>query len=294
MKKLHKAFLIAALATSALALMACSDDDDDDSSSSSVSASLPKSVGTNEVGGKKFTLTEDESTSTWEFSDSTVKLTETSSDGTWIGNYKYTYDQNKGILSFGYISEVDNGITISSVSDYVKKEKQKLEAKGKTWTDTRLEYYTAEGTAAYNTPLVFKYELNGSMLKLTPNYFSGTLPARGKFKVSTNSRCITLGEGEGGRIKIEDIDNSSDTRYYGYPTYSNGSFSGTLYEGHGEKSVGTIAGTYTTSGTGTSGSTVTLTFTTIPSELTGLEKDKAYTLNQVSYEDKVYLYTLVE
>ena len=289
MKKLHKAFLIAALAISALALMACSDDDDD-SGSSPVSASLPKSVGTNEVSGKKFTLTNNSVTFTWDFSDTTAKYTATSSGNTRIVNYKYTYDQNKGILSFGYISVVVNGTTISSVSDYVKMIKQALEAEGETWTSTMSAYYTAETTANYKTPDVVKYALDGTTLKLTPYYFSGTLPTTAGFEVSLNSGYIELTAGDAGRIKIED----NGTKYYGFPTYSNGTFSGTLYEGHGEKSVGTIAGTYTTSGTGTSGSTVTLTFTTIPTELTGLEKNKEYTLEQDSSEGNTGSFTLVE
>ena len=183
-----------------------------------------------------------------------------------------------------------NGTTISTISDYVDMEKQALEAKGETWTSTKSAYYTAETTANYKTPDVVKYALDGTTLKLTPHYFSGTLPTTAGFEVSLNSGYIELTAGDAGRIKIKD----NGTKYYGFPTYSNGTFSGTLYEGHGEKSVGTIAGTYTTSGTGTSGSTVTLTFTTLPTELTEIEKNKEYTLEQDSSEGNTGSFTLVE
>ena len=119
-------------------------------------------------------------------------------------------------------------------------------------------------------------DLNGTSLKLTPCYFDGTLPTAAEFEVSTTSGYIELTDAS--RIKIRD----NGTKYYCYPTYNNGSFSGTIYEGHGEKNVGTIAGTYTTSGTGVSGSSVKLTFTTLPDAISGFEKNNAYTLKQVS------------
>ncbi len=308
MKKLHKAFLLSLMAASLFALSACSDDDDstvsgndnstsspvstsgnsDDSGSTTVSASLPESKGTNELSGKKFSVTEsDNSTITWEFSDTTAKVT----NGDNVVNYRYTYDSTKKIINLVYTSITLDGKSASSVSDFVNVQKQISEAAGKTWTSTMEAYYTSQGTANFSTPDVFKYELGEKTLTLTKFYFSGTLPTTAGFKLSTtNSGYIELTQNSAGRIKIKD----NGTKYYGHPTFSNGSFSGTMYKGKGEETAGAIEGTYTTSGTGLSGCTVTLTFTSLPSSITGVETGKAYQLGQSSSEDCTLSLALVE
>ena len=80
--KLKKILSFLAAALLAAAFMGCSNDSDDNNSAlllslssggSSLSSSLPASVGTNELAGKKFSQSVGSITSTYEFSGTTYK-----------------------------------------------------------------------------------------------------------------------------------------------------------------------------------------------------------------------------
>ena len=277
MKKISVLFAtLLAISLVGFGFVSCSDDDDDGGSSggSSVTATLPANVGTNEFSGKTWTLSSGSSSVTLAFTDSTLKWTKTKGSSTGVDNLKYTYNSTEKLLYLTYTSRIMGTTTVNSVSDYVNYVKSMTTAAGETWTSGMNEYYTAEGTAYFKIPLIFSYSIDGTSLKLSDyTYFDGTLPTNPEFEKSLNSGYIKLV----GRIKIED---SSSTKYYSWPTYSDGSFSGNVFNSDKDTVIGTISGTYTTSGKGLTGSTVTLKFTSLPSTISGVSTNTEYVLSQ--------------
>lgn len=286
MKKLYKAFLIAAAMTTVLALAACSDDDDDNGSSTPT-ATLPASVGTNEVSGKTWKETSSSGdTTTLVFTDSTAtETTINSKNETSVDKYRYTYDSEKKLIHLALISwDEDVGETVSSVSDYVALCKEDYEAD--EWTNILSAYYTAEGKAIFSAVETRKYEIDGSSLKLSnPTYFNG-LPPTKVFFSGSDIEIYNFG-----RIKIED----NGTSFEVFPTYKDSSFTGTVFVSkkgeEASETAGTISGTYTTNGTGFTGCTIKLTFTSLPSAITGVTKNTEYTLSQSTDSDFAESYT---
>ncbi|MBQ3824936.1 MAG: hypothetical protein II811_02240 [Spirochaetaceae bacterium] len=280
------------------------DDDDDDSSSSSTTyATLPSSVGTNELSGKSWTYTSSSGNSkeTWIFnSDGSATFTENGNDDgetfTQVRTYNYTYNSNSKLVYLGLksFSNSSNNVSYSSVAE------AKTLMVNYGLSGDELEIEVAEVALEFATKLVFRYDIDSTAKTLELiHYFDGELPTAVEMDYvasdsSSGSYTYTEIELEDGGIEIYSSSSSSSGKYCLYPTYSNGSFSGTLFQkSSGYTSLGTAAGTYTTSGTGTTGSSVTLTFTTLPSSFTVLSANTAYKLEQGEYENKFrFTYTL--
>ena len=287
MKKLHKAFLIAALATSALALMACNNDDDDNNNNNNnnnntPTASLPTSVGENIFSGKTFT---DESNGiTWKFSTNTVvqagEFDDSESQWTCCSQwtYRYSYNTEKSILYLALMSYSESGTkngesysdSYSSVDEYVAIHK-KNSPDGVTWTEDAISYFTDLAKSNFALQEVYKYEISGNTISCE-DYFDGSLPTECEFRSSDNA--IKLES----QLRIHSNSEEYDKIRAPYLSYSNGKFSGNIYGesyNSSEKTdhftlLGKVEGTYSTSGTGTEGSdcTVKLTFTAIPNAVT--------------------------
>ena len=256
------------------------DDDDDSSSLPTTYATLPSSVGTNELSGKSWTYRNE----TWTFnSDGTATFTENLNS---IYTYNYTYNSNSKLVYLGLKSaSFSNGSENFSYSS-VAEVKSQAEAMGRSGDE--LERDVAQAALEFATKLVFRYDIDDTAktLKLIW-YFDGELPTSAgmsSYGSSTSSIYIVIDDGG---FEIRDY-SSGSSKYKIYPTFSNGSFSGTLF--HGDTSLGTAAGTYTTSGTGTTNSSVTLTFTALPSSFTILSTNTAYKL-KLSDETKFHTYT---
>ena len=274
------------------------DDDDDDSSSSSTTyATLPSSVGTNELSSKSWTYTSPHGNSkeTWTFnSDGTATFTENGNDDgetfTQVRTYNYTYNSNSKLVYLGLKSFSNGSVSCSSAAEY----KSLAEKYGESGDE--LEEDVAEIAEEFATKLVFRYDIDDTAKTLELiYYFDGELPTWVEMEYynydSSTSQSIYI-DGDDGGFEIKA--SSSSSKYKIYPTFSNGTFSGTLFQkSSGYTSLGTAAGTYTTSGTGTKGSSVTLTFTTLPSNFTVLSTNTAYKLEQGEYENKFrFTYTL--
>lgn len=278
MKKISVLFAaLLAISLVGFGFVSCSDDDDDGgpSGGSSATATLPANVGTNEFSGKTWTLSSGSSSVTLAFTDSTLKWTDTKGSSTNVDNFKYTYNSTEKLLYLAYTSRIMGTTTVNSVSDYVNYVKSMTTAAGGTWTSGMNEYHTAAGTARFKTPVIFSYSIDGTSLKLSGyKYFDGTLPTEAEFEKSLDSGYIEIGGS--GIIKMM----ISGTKYYSWPTYSNGSFSGKLFNSDKYTVIGTISGTYTTSGKGLTGSTVTLKFASLPSTISGVSTNTEYVLSQ--------------
>ena len=272
------------------------DDDDDNSSSSTAYATLPSSVGTNELSSKSWTYTSSSGNSkdTWTFnSDGTATFTENGNDDgetfTQVHTYNYTYNSNSKLVYLGLKSFSSNNVSYSSVAE------AKTIMANYGLSGDELEKEVAEVALEFATKLVFRYDIDSTAKTLELiYYFDGELPTFVDMEYysydSSTSQSIYI-DGDDGGFEI-----TSSSKYKIYPTFSNGTFSGTLFQkSSGEyTSLGTAAGTYTTSGTGTTGSSVTLTFTALPSSFTVLSANTAYKLEQGESEDKFYgtTYTL--
>ena len=273
------------------------DDDDDNSSSSSTTyATLPSSVGTNELSGKSWTYTSPHGNAkeTWTFnSDGTATFTENGNDDgetfTQVHTYNYTYNSNSKLVYLGLKSFSSNNVSYSSVAE------AKTLMANYGLSGDELEKKVAEFALEFATKLVFKYDIDSTAKTLELiYYFDGELPTFVDMDYSSydysTSQSIYI-DGDDGGFEI-----SSSSKYRIYPTFSNGTFSGTLFQKSSEEytSLGTATGTYTTSGTGTTGSSVTLTFTALPSNFTVLSTNTAYKLEQGESEDRFYgtTYTL--
>ena len=186
-----------AVFTLATTIIACSSDDDDDSGNNSSNVNLPASVGTNPFTGKIFSYSwsysNDKGTATLKFTDSVLTITETSEDreGSYltVDTYKYTYDTEKKLLHYGYISRRikndDYDMTISSINDYVAMAKK---FSGDEWSSDIESYAKAEATAIIETTQTNSYTLTDTSLTLDKGYFSGTLPIREPcFNLDTNT-----------------------------------------------------------------------------------------------------------
>ena len=267
------------------------DDDDDENTSSSSSATLPSSVGTNEMSGKTWGVSEtsngETSSMTIAFADSTVTVTmaETNSYGTSSQTeiYNYTYDSSSNLLYLAYksISFTDSSsnssYTFTSVSDY------KSYLSSMNLSGVELEKEVADFALTLATPRVLKYSISGSSL-FYQAYFDGTMPSQWGFENSSISN-VSYFEAESGRFKIK-ISSSTDegkSYYYVYPTFSSDkTFTGDVYKRDADENyskLGTATGVYTSSGAGTSGVTVSITFTSLPTGFTSyITTGEAYTL----------------
>ncbi len=271
------------------------DDDDDNSSSSTTYATLPSSVGTNELSSKSWTYTSPHGNAkgAWTFnSDGTATFTETYGSDTQGSTYNYTYNSNSKLVYLGLKSFYYSSSTSSEIFSYssVAELKTLLENYGASGDE--LEKEVAEAALEFATKLVFRYDIDDTAKTLELIwYFDGELPTFVEMDYYSygTSQSISIDMDEHG-FEIED--HSSSSEYEIYPTFSNGTFSGTLFQesSEGYTSLGTAAGTYTTSGTGTTGSSVTLTFTALPSNLTDISTNTEYKLEQ-SYESKFHTYT---
>ena len=297
MKKLHvHPLAVAALLAAsmfALTFVSCEndDDDDDDSGSSGSSVTLPASKGTNEFSGKTWRDScggTDGGSAVIAYTASTATLTSTYTEGgetsTTVATYNYSYDSESKLLYLALTKESSTyggeTYTWSSANEF------KSVASKAGESGDELAKDVAEKAVEFAAKRVFKYTISGSTLTLT-DYFDGTLPTLADFYARPSSLDIDTHDGG--------FEFDGESRYYLYPSFSAGVFSGTLYQriwnDDGEKTykaVGTASGTYTTSGTGTSGSTITLTFTALPDGVSDVTKDTAYTLTQRADESQMF------
>ena len=264
------AILAAALVFSLPSCKSDDDDDDDDETSSSTSttyATLPTSSGTNELSGKtgKTTSSYDDwsETKTWTFSDSTVTYTEVETEdgetSTETKTYNYSYDSSNKLLYLGLKSysykDSDTDVSYSSVA-----EAESLMKKAGL-SGTELEYEVAREAADFASRKVYQYTISYSSLTLK-EYFDGSFPIDFDFYKWDSSSELYI-DYDRNRIEISS-DSDKDIEYKIVPTFSSGSFSGTVYKEDYDNdaitSLGTATATYTSSGTGTSGVTMTITF----------------------------------
>ena len=155
-----------------------------------------------------------------------------------------------------------------------------------------LENAVAEITAKFGTKTIYQYEISGSTIKFY-EYFDGTLPTMADFddgstdSYSGSLRDFKLREGY---FRIRPVNRTSVSHYLIYPTFSSGTFSGTIFmdfDGNSDNDddwtvskLGTVSGTYTTSGTGISGCSITITFTSLPDGVSDFAINTAYELEQ--------------
>ena len=262
MKNTVKKLFLVSLILSGINLMfiACNSDDEDDATPT-ITAEIPASIGTNEFAGKTWQSSREKIT----FSDTTSDTTGESSDSV---KFKYSYDSTKKLLYLAEISEVLDGVTISSVNDYVNYYK----SKNKSWTSDSETYYRNRGSEIFTIPKVFSYSISGTALELK-EYFTGEIPSTADFYKSPLQFIKN-------HITFYSVYDTQYSNASAYLTFSGNSFSGDIYNNEGNTKLGTLAGTYTTKGTGTSNSSVTLKFTSLPSDLTSVKTDTEYTLPQ--------------
>ena len=303
MKKLTKSILAAGAVCLALSFAACSEDDEGGTPETKVE--LPESKGENPFTGKSWKKESSgegySASTTYAFESGTVTKTEAWNDGEDSGNsettYKYTYDTEKSLV---YLVPSKFSGTAQNGKEYSYSSVSEAEAllKEYGYTDDNFAAEKAGFAADFATKTVYKYEIADKALKLT-EYFDGTFPISVEFGRydSVSGLAIWL---LGGKISVsKNSEEGGEEKYSVYPTFKDGTFSGTVYSvGEDEEtdsrtftSVGTVSGTYAASGTGTEGCTVKITFTAIPDSISIVAKNTEYTLTQETGEDT---YTLVE
>ncbi len=250
---------------------------------------------TNPFSGKTWRVTEEGFLVEYAFSNETVTNTIEESQGNHpykiVVTAKYTYDTAKSLLSLEpthmYQKEGDEEAEYSNISEI----EAAFEALGFTGAD--LACKVASYNAEFRTKVVYKYEITGNTLKLT-NYFDGVLPTSIEFNKDGGESDSDI-EFRTGEIKVC----GTHARYYIYPTFTDGNFSGTvfkkIYENDNEvfTNLGNAAGTYSTSGTGSEGCTITLKFTALPDDAaTAISLNTDYVLDQEPEDSDEY--TLVE
>ena len=278
MKRFSIAMVSAFLALSLIGFVSCSSDSDDDddtsttTSSSSSTITLPESVGTDELSGTSWSYDNSSGegeVTTWTFKDGTAteKVVRQSKNMTEINEYTYSYDSTKKLVYLAltkYTNTDDEGTVSFSSAAAAKAEAAKDGATG-----TELDHIYEQYNAAFSTKTVYKYTIEDTSLTLD-SYFDGTLPTMAELdneidEVFIDFGCIVLGK---------------DTPFYA--TVSGNTLTGTVYAESGDEIVklGTATGTYTASGAGTSDCTVTITFSALPSGVTAVTTNTAYTFTQ--------------
>lgn len=303
MKKIAKSIMAAGAVCLALSFAACSEDDEGGTPETKVE--LPASKGENPFAGKSWKKESSgegySASTTYAFESGTVTKTDAWNDGEDSGNsettYKYTYDTEKSLV---YLVPSKFSGTAQNGKEYSYSSVSEAEALLKEYGYTG-ENFAAEkaGIAAdFATKTVYKYEIADKALKLT-EYFDGTFPISAEFGRYNSESGLEIGF-SGGKISVsKNSEEGGEEEYSVYPTFKDGTFSGTVYSvGEDEEtdsrtftSVGTVSGTYVASGTGTEGCTVKITFTAIPDSISIVAKNTEYTLTQETGEDT---YTLVE
>ena len=292
-----KKMFVASLALAMIVSVAsCKQDDDDDdggssSNSSGSSVVLPSSVGDNVLKGKTWEQSEEGYSKSYAFSNNTVteseSWTEEGESGSSSTVYNYTYDATKSVLymSLKSVSNTygDKTYSWSSTSEF----KKLAEKEGESGTE--LDYDVARMTSEFNTALTFKYTVSDTTLKLV-DYFTGSLPTAVNF--SEHLDTDTYVEAYNGGFEFE---GTASDKYYIYPTFADGPFTGTMYKRVRKESkkyvytsLGTASGTYTTSGTGTKDCTITITFTSLPEGASAITANTAYTLKHDYESSETY------
>ncbi len=110
MKKIIKTMAVIAAIAMMFGMTACSDSDDDSSSSTSISYAtlLAKASGEDQFAGNTYTYSGSSWSETYAFgTDGYVTETETDSDGTFGGIYRYVVDANNNKLYMQLYKEYD-------------------------------------------------------------------------------------------------------------------------------------------------------------------------------------------
>lgn len=305
MKKLTKSILAAGAVCLALSFAACSEDDEGGTPETKVE--LPESKGENPFAGKSWKKESSgegySASTTYAFESKTVTKTDAWNYGEDSGNsettYKYTYDAEKSLV---YLVPSKFSGTAQDGKEYSYSSVSEAEAlmKEMEYTGDKLSWAKASVSAVFATTTVYKYDIADKTLKLT-EYFDGTFPSNSSFRVhdSESRLSLKLREGEIEFFK-HSAESGEDAEYEIYPTFKDGTFSGTVYKNVYDEdteestctNVGTVSGTYAASGTGTEGCTVKITFTAIPDSISIVAKDTEYTLTQDESHPEEY--TLVE
>ena len=313
--KLSKKILAALSAATLLATTAlfssCSDDEDDDNKNGTVYATLPESVGENQLKGKtwkyQYTSNEKEYSHSWSFTDTTATYTNSKNDYQDIYTYKYSYDANQNLLYLALQSEgwTEDGETISwsSVEECIELMKKWYEEAWESLSEAGKEVYIEATKDDFSTLEVRKYTIGEDNSLTLKDYFDGNLPTACHFRKEIAQRDLpseyTNGEISLNGIMLDSKDSSLDSDYLLSFNSASKTFSGNMYtletpegEDLGDATkLGAVTGTYTTEGTGTSGCKVTLTFTEIPGGVSVIKTNTAYELEMDSDSDT---YTLVK
>ncbi|MBR1615324.1 MAG: hypothetical protein IJ673_07555 [Treponema sp.] len=271
-------------------------------------ATLPESVGANPFAGKTWETSyisdgQGGNSECWKFSDTMATYrNEYYRDGelfadNYVYNYSYNADESLLYLSFQSASGTDDGgeWSYASLEDF----KKTCEEYGYSSVATEMELEWVE--QEFSLLEIKKYTIDGNTLKLE-DYFDGSLPTLCEFEKKFTEDELPYEDSSNsyGHVGLDEVwlldetghETGHDYRYY--PTFKNGSFSGTAYDSNDEMTavkLGTISGTYTTSGSGTaeSGCTVTLNFTSIPSGIPVIVTGKDYVLEMESgHSDRIY------
>ncbi len=301
-KKILAALSAAALLATTALFSSCSDDEDDDGKNGTTYATLPESVGENQLKGKTWQRTSEERTYKWAFTDTTATYTYSETDYTEIETYKYSYDTNQNLLYLALQSEgwTEDGETISwsSVEEYEELMKKWYEEEGESLSDVELKWELEWEMQDFSTRGVRKYTIGDDGSLTLEDYFDGNLPTACGFYKSFDESDLPS-EYTYGRVRLYDIwlkDSENTYRYEYFLSFNSEAktFRGNMYsqkrpegEDFGDTTkLGTVTGTYTTEGIGTSGCKVTLTFTEIPDGVPDVIKtDTAYELELDSDSD---------
>lgn len=305
MKKLTKSIMAAGAVCLALSFAACSEDDEGGTPETKVE--LPASKGENPFAGKSWKKESSgegySASTTYAFESKTVTKTDAWNYGEDSGNsettYRYTYDAEKSLV---YLAPSKFSGTAQDGKEYSYSSVSEAEAlmKEMEYTGDKLSWAKASVSAVFATTTVYKYDIADKTLKLT-EYFDGTFPSNSSFRVhdSESRLSLKLREGEIEFFK-HSAESGEDAEYEIYPTFKDGTFSGTVYKNVYDEdteestctNVGTASGTYASSGTGTENCKVTLKFTALPDSVSIVAKNAEYVLTQSVDEGEEY--TLVE
>ena len=310
-KKILAALSAAALLATTALFSSCSDAEDDDNKNGTVYATLPESVGENQLKGKtwKRTNTEGDETYSWSFDETTATYTDSETYRQDINTYKYSYDADQKLLYLALQTQSqswpDNGATLSwsSAEEYIELMKKESEEEGWSVSEATMESALERTNQEFSTRGVRKYTIGDDNSLTLEDYFDGNLPTKCDFYKSFGESELpseyTSGSISLGEIGFNDSDSTSYSYEYNLSFNSEAkTFSGKLYSqtrADGEEwsditKLGTLTGTYTTEGIGTSGCKVTLTFTEIPGGVSVIKANTAYELEMDSDSDT---YTLV-
>ncbi|MCR5401150.1 MAG: hypothetical protein K6E78_06090, partial [Treponema sp.] len=237
MKNLKKHIMALLALAVALTLSSCANDSGSSSGNNSEGGNnsqvtLPESKGENPFKGKSYIKVydfDDDSPTTWKFSENTIETTSVSESASNTIIYNYTYDSENSLIYLSIKSESHtiNGKTYSftNADEYFSEALRYYKDTGWTLTDIEIEKEKISIKTKWDTIESFKYETKGLKIKTT-KYFNGEMPSNARFDYYDDSAEIDYYSGS---LEI-DFDDENDITYTIYPTFNENSFSGIVYK----------------------------------------------------------------